>query len=56
MQALNRYNIDIDRFHELRLPVLLQIGSESPRHLYITDAIANVLPNMLIEVLSGQAH
>jgi ribosomal protein S18 acetylase RimI-like enzyme len=36
--------------------VLLQIGTESPRHLYATDAIAAVLPDVCIEALPGQAH
>jgi hypothetical protein len=38
------------------MPVLLQIGSESPRDLYATDALAAVLPNARIEALAGQAH
>jgi hypothetical protein len=36
--------------------VLLQIGSESPRDLYVTDAIAAVVPDARIEELLGQAH
>jgi hypothetical protein len=36
--------------------VLLQIGSDSPRDLYVTDAVAAVLPNARIDALSGQAH
>lgn len=38
------------------MPFLLQIGSDSPRHLYITDALAAVLPDVRIEELPGQAH
>ena len=38
------------------VPVMLQIGTESPRHLYVTDALAAVLPHVRIEALSGQAH
>lgn len=56
LRALSRYDFDIERFRELHIPVLLQIGSESPRHLYITDAIAAVLPDVCIEALPGQAH
>jgi pimeloyl-ACP methyl ester carboxylesterase len=56
LRALNRYNFDIDRFRELRVPVLLQIGTASPRHLYITDTIAAVLPDVRIEELPDQAH
>jgi pimeloyl-ACP methyl ester carboxylesterase len=56
LRALNQYNFDTDRFRGLRVPVLLQIGTESPRHLYITDAIAAVLPDVCIEELPSQAH
>ena len=35
---------------------MLQIGTESPRHLYVTDALATVLPDTRIEELPGQAH
>ncbi|MBD1845772.1 alpha/beta hydrolase [Cyanobacteria bacterium FACHB-63] len=56
LRALSRYNFDIDRFRDLRVPVLLQIGTESPRHLYITDTIAAVLPDVCIEELPDQAH
>jgi pimeloyl-ACP methyl ester carboxylesterase len=56
IRALVRYDFKAERFRELQIPVLLQVGSESPRNLYITDAIAAVLPNVWIEELSGQAH
>ena len=36
--------------------MLLQIGTESPRDLYVTDALAAVLPDVRIEELPGQAH
>jgi hypothetical protein len=39
-----------------RRPVLLQVGSESPRQLYVTDALAAVLPDVRVETLPGQAH
>jgi hypothetical protein len=32
------------------------VGSESPRDLYVTDALAAVLPRAEIETLAGQAH
>ena len=41
---------------DLRFPVMLQVGSESPRELYATDALAAVLPDSRIEILEGQAH
>jgi hypothetical protein len=36
--------------------VVLQIGTESPRDLYITDALAAVLPDVRIQELTSQAH
>jgi pimeloyl-ACP methyl ester carboxylesterase len=56
LRALSRYDFDAERFRELRVPVLLQIGTESPRDLYVTDALAVVLPNVRIQELPGQAH
>ena len=56
LRALVRYDFDVRRFPRLDFPVLLQIGSESPRALYITDALAAVLPSARIQVLAGQAH
>jgi hypothetical protein len=51
-----RYEFDVERYGSLSMPVLLQIGTESPRDLYITDALAAVLPDARIEELAGQAH
>ena len=56
LRALSRYDFKAERFRDLRLPVLLQIGTESPRDLYVTDALAGVLPDVRIEPLAGQAH
>ncbi len=56
IRALARYCFDAERWRGLDVPVLLQIGSESPRHLFVTDALAAMLPNARVEVLSGQAH
>lgn len=56
LRALSRYDFDVGRFRELHLPVLLQIGTESRRDLYVTDALAAVLPDVRIEELPGQAH
>jgi len=56
LRALVRYDFRAERFRDLRLPVLLQIGTESPRDLYVTDALAAVLPDVRIEELPGQAH
>jgi pimeloyl-ACP methyl ester carboxylesterase len=56
IRALTRYAFDAGRFRALRVPVLLQVGSESPRELYVTDALAAVLPDVSVETLAGQAH
>jgi pimeloyl-ACP methyl ester carboxylesterase len=56
VRALTRYDFKAERFGDLRLPVLLQIGTESPRDLYVTDALAAVLPDVRVEELPGQAH
>ena len=56
LRALRRYDFKAERFRALRVPVLLQIGTESPRDLYVTDALAAVLPDARIEELPGQAH
>jgi pimeloyl-ACP methyl ester carboxylesterase len=54
--ALSRYEFWPERFTGLRVPVLLQTGSESPRHLYVTDALLQCLPDVSLEILEGQAH
>ena len=56
LRALRRYDFDPERFRQLRMPVLLQIGTESPRDLYTTDALAAVLADLRIGELPGQAH
>jgi pimeloyl-ACP methyl ester carboxylesterase len=56
LRAIARYDFRAERFRDLRVPVLLQIGSASPRDLYVTDALAAVLPDARIEELPGQAH
>jgi len=56
LRALSRYDFNAERFRDLRVPVMLQIGTESPRDLYATDALAAVLQDVRIEELPGQAH
>ena len=56
LRALSRYDFKAARFRELRVPVMLQIGTGSPRDLYVTDALAAVLADVRIEELPGQAH
>jgi pimeloyl-ACP methyl ester carboxylesterase len=56
IHALCRYDFNVDRFRDLRIPVLLQIGTESPRELFATDALAAALPEAHIDELPDQAH
>jgi pimeloyl-ACP methyl ester carboxylesterase len=56
LRAIHAYQFAPARFARLDVPVLLQIGSESPRDLYVTDALAAVLPDACIDTLPGQAH
>ncbi|MGA9580218.1 MAG: alpha/beta fold hydrolase [Terrimicrobiaceae bacterium] len=56
LRALTGYEFAAERFRELRVPVMLQIGARSPRDLYVTDALAAVLPDVRIQELPGQAH
>jgi pimeloyl-ACP methyl ester carboxylesterase len=56
IRAMCRYAFDPDRFRDLGLPVMLQIGGESPRALFATDALAATLPDVRIEELPGQGH
>lgn len=56
VRALIRHDFQPDRCRELKMPVLLQIGTESRRDLYVTDALASVLPDVRIQELPGQAH
>ena len=56
LRALGRYDFRAECFSALRLPVVLQIGTQSPRDLYVTDALAAVLPEVSIQELPGQAH
>lgn len=56
LRAVSRYDFRAERFRGLRVPVVLQIGTRSPRDLYVTDALAAVLPDVRIQELPGQAH
>ena len=57
LRALRRHDFDPEQYGAaLTMPVLLQVGSESPRDFYITDALAAVLPDVAISELEGQAH
>jgi pimeloyl-ACP methyl ester carboxylesterase len=56
LRALVRHKISAERFRSLDIPVLLLIGTESPRDNYLTDKLKAVLPNATIVALEGQAH
>jgi pimeloyl-ACP methyl ester carboxylesterase len=56
IRTLGRHQFDPSRFAGLSMPVLLLVGSESPRDNYLTDALAGVLPDRRIVELQGQAH
>lgn len=56
LRALGAYVFDAERFRALAMPVVLLVGSESPRDAYVTDALAAVLPAARVVTLDGQAH
>ena len=56
LRALSQHEPRCDGFAELRMPVLLQVGSESPAHLYATERLAEQLADVRVESLAGQAH
>ena len=56
LQALAGYDFKVERFRDLRVPVMLQVGTQSAHHLYVTDALAATLPDVRIQLLPGQAH
>jgi pimeloyl-ACP methyl ester carboxylesterase len=56
LRALSRYDFRVERFRGLRVPVTLQVGTESPPDLYATAALAAVLPDVRVQELAGQAH
>jgi pimeloyl-ACP methyl ester carboxylesterase len=56
VRAQRRYEFDAGRFSDLHLPVTMQVGTESPRSLYATDALLAVLPDARQQDLDGQGH
>jgi pimeloyl-ACP methyl ester carboxylesterase len=56
IQALNAHDFDIERVGRLKVPVMLQYGSESPPDLFLTKPLSAMLPNARVEELAGQAH
>ncbi|MFC4350461.1 alpha/beta fold hydrolase [Fodinicurvata halophila] len=56
LRAGHSYMFDAAHFRELQTPVILQVGTESPRDFFVTDALAAVLPRVRVEELPGQGH
>jgi pimeloyl-ACP methyl ester carboxylesterase len=56
IQALNAYDFNIERVGKLKIPVMLQYGSESPPDIFLTKSLSAVLPHAQVEELTGQAH
>jgi pimeloyl-ACP methyl ester carboxylesterase len=56
LKAPVRHTFTPERFRTLTMPTLLLVGGESPREIYVTDAVATVLPDARVETLEGQAH
>jgi len=56
LRALTKHDFDAERLRTLSIPVLLIIGSESPREIYLTDTLNAVLQDKRITTLEGTAH
>jgi pimeloyl-ACP methyl ester carboxylesterase len=56
LRALTRHDYGTEQFRSLTIPVQLLIGSESPREIYLTDALDAALPDSRITTLEETAH
>jgi pimeloyl-ACP methyl ester carboxylesterase len=56
LRALSRHRFEAGHYRSLNRPAQLLIGTESPRAIYVTDALTAVLPDARITELDGQAH
>lgn len=56
LRAFSKYRFQAADFRALSAPVMLQIGTQSPRDLFATDRLAAVLADARIAPLPGQAH
>ena len=56
LRAAVRHTVVPEHYRTLTMPVLLLVGTESPRELYVTDALAANLPDARVVALEGQAH
>ena len=55
-RALRSHRFNPGDYRGLLMPVCLQVGTESPHELFVTDALAEELPHAQRTVLAGQAH
>jgi pimeloyl-ACP methyl ester carboxylesterase len=56
LRGYHGHQFEPARYQSLSMPVLLLVGTESPREIYLTDPLAAVLPDVRIRELAGQAH
>ncbi|MFL5758385.1 MAG: alpha/beta fold hydrolase [Thermomicrobiales bacterium] len=57
VHAVATYDFDPERFHDLSVPTLLLMGSESPPYMQAaSEAVADALPNDQVATLQGQGH
>ena len=57
LDAAAAYEFDASRYSTLDIPLLLLLGSDSPPVLReVSDALADVVPNVRTTVLAGQQH
>lgn len=56
LQAASTFRFDVAAYEGLGTPTILLVGTESPRDIYLTDALAAAMPNARIVELEGQAH
>ncbi len=57
LDAAAGYDFDASRYSTLEIPLLLLLGSDSPPVLHeVSDALADIVPNVRMAVLEGQQH
>ena len=57
LDAAAAYEFDVSRYSTLDIPLLLLLGSDSPPVLReVSDALADVVPNVRMTELKGQQH
>jgi len=54
--GLPGFTFDPDRYAQLTMPVMLQVGTQTQGAYWATDPLAAVLPNARISELPGQGH